>query len=1026
MKKRLLGFLVLFLMAGGAAMAQQTVSGTVTNESGSPLPGVSVLVKGTTTGTSTDVDGKFTLSVPDGSAVLVVSFIGFATREITVGNQTNISVQMTEDATELGEVVVTAFGLEREKKSLTYTTQQVSTEELSAARELNIVNSLSGKVAGLSITRSGTGVGGASRVLLRGNRSIFGDSQPLYIVDGVPASGIANLNPDDIESINVLKGPNAAALYGNRANNGAIILTTKKGTANGFNINLNTSYMADQPLLLTNYQNIYGQGNNGTYGPSSPAAETSWGARMDGQSVAHWSPDPNRPEDTYAYSPQPDNVRDFFQVGHNLATTLSVSAGSEKNQTYFSYTFTDAAGVVPNNELRRHSINLRLTNKLTDRLTLDSKINYIRQDIDNQLATGENFANPIRHAYRLPRNIRTADAERFEYVDADGLLRQNFWNPLSNGGANPYWTINRNTSEDRGDRVVAFSSLKYELAEGLSVMARAAIDRSIGGFVDKYYADTYVIAQNGRFTVGTSESMELNTDFLISYDKSLNQDWRFNINVGGNARKNRNSNLVSNTGTGLTVRNFFALSNTQQVVSTHGVAPTTVAGPSDVNSLYAFGQLSWKNAVFMDVTARQDWSSTLPKENWSFFYPSVGVNAVISELVMLPDAITFAKIRGSFAEVGNDTRPFMLERLAIFAGGGQGGYLSLDPVLPNENLLPEKTRSIEIGTDLRFLDNRLALDLTYYKTNSFNQLFTVALPVGSGASSYFTNGGDVQNTGFEAMLTITPVRRPDFDWDITANFSRNVSLVKKINDQRPRLDVAGDFLRRFIIEEGKPFGEVYSRGFVRDDQGRVIVGTNGLPQTTSGFTVKVADNNPDWLGGLQNSFRYKNFTANFTIDVRKGGSIASITNAILYADGLTEETLPGREGGLIFGENFFEDETAVLAGGEPNNIPINAETFWVNMGGRNTPVGEAFVVSATNVRLREAVIGYTIPSGVLTRLPFKSVSINFVARNLFFFLNKANNIDPDIITSTSATAAGFDSFGPPTARSFGLNLNLGF
>lgn len=1019
MKKRLLGFVLLFLVAGATAFAQQTVSGTVTSSAdGGPLPGVSVLVKGTTTGTSTDVDGRYTISVPDNSSVLVFSFIGFTTQEVTVGNQTEINVQMSEDATELGEVVVTAFGLEREKKSLTYTTQEVSTEQLSKARELNVVNSLSGKVAGLSITRSGSGVGSPSRVLLRGNRSISGDSQPLYIIDGVPAGGITNINPDDIESINVLKGPNAAALYGNRANNGAIIVTTKKGTQ-GFNISVNTSMMFDQPLILTKYQNEYGQGLAGAY---SRASEYSWGPRMDGSQVAFWSPDPSRASETYAFSPQPDNVRDFYQTGHNLATTLSIAGGNERNQTYFSYTFTDAAGVVPNNELARHSLNLRLTNKLSERLTLDSKINLIRQDINNPLPQGENFANPNRHAYRLPRNIRTEDISEFEYTTPTGIVRQHYFNPGSNGGANPYWTINRNISETHSDRILAFTSLNYELADGLTILARAAIDRSVGNSENRDYADSYIIANFGRYAVGFSEGMEINTDFLISYDKSINDDFRFNINIGGNARKQRNTSLSSHTGNGLTVRNFFALSNTQQVVSTHGVG-----SPRDVNSLYAFGQLSWKNAVFLDVTARNDWSSTLPRDAWSFFYPSFGLNAVVSELATFPSWFSFAKIRGSFAEVGNDTAPFQLNRTASFAGAGLGGYLSLNTTLPNETLKPESTTSLEIGADLRFLENRLGVDLTYYKTNSYDQLFRLPLPVGSGASTYFTNGGDVQNSGFEAMLTFTPLRNNDLNWEIGVNYAKNVSVVKEIHREVKELGIASDFLRRFVIKEGEPFGEVYSRGFARDDQGRVLIEANGLPRKINSTTVRIANNNPDWLGGVVNSFNYKNFNFSFTVDIRQGGTIASITNAILYADGLTEETLQGREGDLVFGENFFEHETAVMASdGTPNNVPMSAELFWINMGGRNAPIGEAFVVSASNVRMREAVLGYTIPSNVLSRSPFKTVSISFVGRNLFFFQNKANNIDPDVTVGTAASGAGFDSFGPPTARSYGFNLNLGF
>ena len=1022
MKKRLLGFVVIFLVAGASALAQQTVSGRVTSSvDGSPLPGVSVLVKGTTTGTSTDADGRFTISVPDNNAVLVLSFIGFTTQEIPVGTQTNIAISMSEDATELSEVVVTALGIEREKKALTYSVQEVGTQEMSQARELNVINSLSGKVAGISINRAGTGVGAGTRVLLRGNRSISGDSQPLYIVDGVPLNGdISDINPDDVQSITVLKGPNAAALYGSRANNGAIVVTTKTGqnTGRGFNVDVNSTYMFETPLLLTNYQNEYGQGNNQVYSPNS---ENSWGPRMTGEMVPHWSPDPNRPVSEYAFSPQPDNVRDFFRTGQNFATTLAITTGTEKSQTYFSYTYTDAKGVVPTNDLIRHNVNLRLTNKLTEKLTLDAKLNYIREDIDNQLAQGESFDNPMRHAYRLPRNIRTEDIERFQYLNAEGVIRQNYWNVGSNGGANPYWTINRNLKKDITDRVIALASLKYQIAEGLSIMGRSAIDRGFGKNEIRFYNDSYIFAQNGRFTIGSSEAMEWNNDFLISYEKTFNNDWAFNINAGGNSRKNRNSGLSTNTGPSLTVPNFFALGNTQQVLATHNVG-----GPKDVNSLYGFGQIIFKNAIFLDLTARNDWSSTLPPDNWSYFYPSVGLNVVVSDLMEMPQFFSFAKVRGSYAKVGNDTSPYQLQRTAALAAGGNGGYITLSGTLPNRNLLPEETISLEVGADLRFFMNRLGIDFTYYKTNSTNQLFTVALPVGSGATSFFTNGGDVQNNGVELVLTGTPVSIGDFSWDITANFARNISLVKKINDQRPSVEVGGDFLRRFRIEEGKPFGEVYSRGLLRDDQGRVLVEANGLPRVTPGFTVRVANYNPDWLAGIQNAFSFKNFRLSFLIDMRKGGSISSLGNAIIYADGLTEETLEGREGGLIFGENFYEHETAVLADGTPNNVPITAEQFWLKVGGRNAPVGEIFTVDATNIRFREAVLSYSLPSAMLSNGPFRKVSVSFVGRNLFFLSNKANNIDPDVTVGTAAIGAGYDAFGPPTARSYGFNLNLGF
>lgn len=1015
--KKILLTVTLLLSAFIVSAQDRTVSGQVTAaEGGEPIPGVSVLVKDTNTGTITDLEGNYEVSVPASATTLVFSYLGYVSQERAIGNENVINVSLTSDIEDLSEVVVTAFGLEREKKSLTYTVQDVSARELSQARELNVVNSLSGKVAGLSITRSGSGVGSPSRVILRGDRSIVGNSQPLYIVDGVPG-GFSDINPDDIESINILKGPNAAALYGSQANNGAIIITTKRGATDGFHVNLNSSYMAESPLLLTNYQNEYGQGSAGTYSPSS---EFSWGPRMDGRMVDHWSPDPNFPVEQYAFLPQPDNVRDFFQTGHNFATTLSIQAGNDRNQTYFSYSFTNASGVVPTNDLTRHNVNLRLTNRLSDRITLDSKITYFQEAIDNQLNQGENFSNPIRHAYRIPRNVRTQDIEQFEYFDAAGLRKQHYFNPGSNGGANPYWTINRNLRTNSTDRISALTSINFEIAEGLNILGRASLNRTFTKNTEKMYVDTYVIAQNGRFTVGNNESIGMNMDLIVTYDKSFNENWQMNLTGGANTRFNRNSGLTSNTGTALTVPNLFYLGNTQLVASTHNVG-----GPKDVHSLFGSGQLSWKNSIFLDIAGRNDWSSTLPKNNWSYFYPTVGLNMVVSDLFMFPEVFTFAKLRANFAEVGNDTNPYQLHRTASVVAGGRGGYLSLSTTLPNENLLPEKTRSIEFGADLRFFDNRLAMDFTYYKTNSFNQLFSVALPVGSGASTYFTNGGEVQNQGFEAMVTITPIRRTNFNWDITANFARNISLVKEISDESPSLVIGSDFLREYWVEAGKPFGEVYSRGFQRDDNGNVVIGSNGLPLTTPGKTVRVANYNPIWMGGLQNSFTYKNFSANFTIDFRQGGSIASITNAIIYADGLTEETLHGRDGSLVFGENFFAHENAVLESGEPNNIPISAESFWVTMGGRNAPVGEAFAVSATNIRMREAVIGYTIPSNVFERLPVRSVSVNFVARNLFFILNEAKNIDPDVIVGTGVSAAGFDSFGPPTARSYGVNLSIG-
>ncbi|MCW9707923.1 SusC/RagA family TonB-linked outer membrane protein [Fodinibius salsisoli] len=1014
---------------------QEDISGTVSDaQSGDPLPGVNVLLKGTTTGTSTESDGNFELTVPSLQDTLIFSFIGYQTQEVPLNGRSTLEINLQPQAIAGDEVVVTAFGLERETQSLTYSTQSVENEQLTEARELNVVNSLSGEVAGLQINQAGTGVGGSSRVVLRGNRSITGSSQPLYVVDGVPIRGeVSDLNPDNIQSMNVLKGPNAAALYGSAAQNGAIVITTKKGQQGEVDFSLSSNFMFRDPILLTDYQNQYGQGNGGVYSASS---EFNYGPEMNGQMVEHWSPNPENDSQEYEFLPQPNNVSDAFQTGYNSSTNLSASMGSENVQALFSYTFTDAEGVVPNNALERHNISARVNSQLTDKLSLDSKLSYMRQVIDNELPTGENFANPIRHIYRMPRNVRTADAKVFEYTNVSGANRQHFWNPGSNGGANPYWTMNRNLNENTRNRVIALASLTYDFTDYLRLMVRASYDGENGEYNIKRYNDTYIIADNGYYEIGQSSGLEWNGDFLLSYDQDLTQDWSLEANVGGNIKQQRNSAINSNTNNALTIPNFFTISNTQNVVSNE-----SVGSPVDVYSLYAFGQIAWQDAIFLDVTGRNDWSSTLPADNRSYFYPSVGLSTDLTELIPeLPELFSYAQLRGSWAKVGNSAPPFMTQRTASLSAGGNNGFLQLSTTLPNERLKPEETESFEVGLDLRFLDDRLGLDVTYYNTHTRDQLFQVAVPVGSGASSFFTNGGDVSNKGYEVLLSATPVQTPDFNWDLKMNFSANENMVEEISEDQPRLTITTDFLRAFRIEEGEPYGQVYSRGFERvtkedsEHFGKVIVGSDGIPEITSGLTVPVANFTPDWRGGIRSTFSYKNLSLSFLIDHRQGGSVVSLTNAILYYNGLTTQTLQGRDGGLVFGDNIFGGEPAVVQTGgteddpvySENTTSINAEQLWTSIGGRNTPVGEAFVEDATNTRLRELKIGYSLPQSMIGRLPISGLKISLVGRNLLFLHRASNNIDPDLMTGTNAAAEGFESFTPPSSRTFGANINIDF
>ena len=1015
----------LILLGMQNAYAQsRTISGTVT-EDGSGLPGVNVLQQGTAIGTVTDVNGDYTIAVEGENPVLVFTSVGYESETVTVGSRSTVDISLTPDLTELSEVVVTALGITKEKRTLTYSTQEVSSQGIEEARPVNITEALSGKVAGIAITTTGAGVGAPTKVVLRGNRSLQSNgSQPLYVIDGIPVGGdISDLAPEDIASISVLKGGNAAALYGSRANNGAIIVTTKsgEGAPEGVTANLGFNYQVNSPILLTKYQNEFGQGSAGVY---SPAAFTSWGPRMTGQIVDHWSNDPEYLASiggTYAFTPQPDNVRDFFQNGHTMAISAGVNINNENSNTSINYTNTDGAGIVPQNEMNRHYLNVRNTTTLFDKLTVDAKVNYIRSNFSDVLVSGESFDNPARYAYILPRNLRTQDLEYFQFTNDAGQLRQHFYVPRSNEAGNPYWTANNVKQPRVNERILGMLSLKYQITDDLSILARSGVDRrnNYGEFLR--FVDTYIVADFGSYAKSFDSDLEWNSDLLVSYQKELNENITIGLNAGANLRVARFEE-VGGFGANFNVENLFALGNTLQP------RPFEEFAEREQQSVYAFGEIGFYNAIFLSGSFRNDWSSTLPEESRSYSYPSVGLTAVVSDLVDLPSAISFFKVRGSWAEVGNDTAPYRLSREATV----NAGTISLSPVLPLADLRPETTRTIEAGFDLRFLEDNLRFDFTYYRSNTFDQLFPTNVPVASGVRSVFLNGADIQNQGIEIVLGVTPVSTPTFSWDLTANFARNVSEVVEITDDVDLLIQGGGFLNEYQIRAGEPFGTQYSRGFERDDAGNVLIDSQGLPIVTAGKTVPVANFQPDWLMGISNTFKYKNFSLRALVDMRQGGQVTVFTEAIMAGSGLLEYTAQGRDGSLIFGENIFGGESAVLVdeNGEPtstpNNIAMNAEDLWNRLGGRNTPVGEAFIRDASNIRLRELSFSYNVPESALSALPFRSARFSLVGRNLFFFTNRTEYFDPEAVQSVNNNAEGLNSFALPTTRSFGVSVNLGF
>ncbi len=934
----------------------RVVTGNITSETGEPLPGVNVLIQGTTQGTTTDVDGNYSLNVPSDAANLIYSFVGYRSQVIAIGNRSAIDISLEEDIAALDEIVVTAFGVEREKKAVTYAAQKVDVDDISKARELNVVNSLAGQVAGLDLVKSSAGVGSASRVVLRGNRSVAGNNQPLYIVDGVPINnssrgnpgnenggvqggdGISNLNPDDIESVTVLKGPNATALYGSRAANGAIVITTKQGKAGqGIGVEYNVNASIDKALILTNFQNVYGQGSKGTYVKNG---ELAWGPRMEGQLVDHWSPDPNfEGPAQYAFLPH-NNFEDFFDTGTNLSNTVTLTGGSEDVRGYFSFTNTLTSGIVPTNDLIRNNFNVRVDGKLSEKLSFDSKLTYFNQTVDNRLATGDSYANPMRALYRQPSNISLEQAQVFEYIDATGTPRQHYWNPNTNGGENVYWMINRTNREEVRNRVLGLMSLRYQFTDNLSLMVRTAFDQTYENSESKQYFDTYTIADAGNYTLDQSRWFEMNNDFLLNYNNMSmfgDDTWSLDVSVGGNLLYQKNEYLQTRTDR-LLKPNLFVIGNTSNIRATQDFSE------KKVHSLYAYATFGFKNYLFLDVTGRNDWSSTLPKDNWSYFYPSVGLTWVLTDMMnTVPSFLTFAKLRANYAEVGNDTDPYRLAATFNFAAGGNLGYANRGGTLPAEDLEPENTKSWEVGFNTKFLDNRLGLDFTWYKTNTFNQLLSIPLPQASGFTSKFINAGNIQNDGIEITLTATPVATSDFTWDLMFNYAKNNSEVIELTEDLTEYTTRGrSWMTTIKVVEGQPFGQIFTRAFVRNDAGRVLINDLGLPVTTPGQTVPMGNYNPDWFGGINNNFTYKGVRLGIVMDMRMGGDIFSFTESNLASDGFSDYTLEGRDGFVVDG--------VLESDGSENTIEVTAEEYWLSLGGRNSPTGEPFRYDASFVR----------------------------------------------------------------------------
>lgn len=1008
LRGKLLMLLVLSLFSLSSVFAQDiAITGKVSDGGGEGIPGANVLIKGTTKGTTTDLGGTYQLSAP-ANATLVFSFIGYETKEVAVGNQSVINVTLSDNVTALNEVVVTALGIERSAKSLTYSTQKLDGKQLADVRDANFVNTLSGKVAGLVVTQGSSGPGSATRVVLRGNRSITGNNNALFVVDGVPidnstgsqvgsdfgginrSDAAANINPDDIESMNILKGPAASALYGSRAANGVIMITTKKGKAGRVSADINSGIVVESPFAMPAFQNEYGQGAGGELKTDSPF---SWGGK------------------TKTY---PNNIKDFYRNGISTNNSIGVSAGSEKIQSYMSYTHNGNQGLLPNNNLQRHTLNLRLNSQVTKRLSVDGKITYINQDIQNKPRTGEN-SGVVMNLLKTPRSVDLNEYKRFE--DENGF--PTYW--TSSGiYMNPYWTINRTFDSEKRNRSIILGSAKYDLTDWLNIQGRISYDTYSDEYRRGYSNRTLLYAAaGGNFEHFVGTRLERNMDLILSGNNKINENFSVSYNFGAGSTYNK-STEVGGLATGLSVVNKFDLNFARNL--------TRVAGFSEKELQYVFGTaaFSYKNFLTLDASIRNDWSSALPSPH-SYMYSAFGANFILSDAVQLPNWVSFAKLRGSWAQVGNDTGPYQLDQTYSFIQGGSVGYVARGTTLVAKDLKPEISSATEVGFDFRILNGRLGLDFTYYNSNTVNQLLTLALANASGYANQFINAGKINNKGFEIVLSGSPVKSSDFTWDASLNVARNVNTVVELHKDIQKAYIAGGIGRTAgpVVATGGSYGDMYGYTWKKDDQGRYLVSDKGVPLV--GPEAKIGNFNPKFTLGFNNTFNYKNFVFTFLVDGRVGGTMTSGSEANFAFDGTADYTTQHRDGGWVL--------DAVTANGEKNNVAINAETFWQTVSQGRYSWGEFFTYSTTNFRLRELTFGYNIP--VPQNFFFKNARLSFTARNLFFLYrgNATMDIpglakrklafDPDINLG-AGNYQGVDYGNLPSTRTLGLNLKLGF
>lgn len=999
-----------------ASADNSTVRGRVVDVSGEPLIGATIREKGGTRGTVTDIEGNFILSVPD-SAVLQVSFVGYESIEVSVGGRKTLEIQLRENTVMLDNVIITALGLEKKEASLAYSIQKVKGEELTRMKEVNMITALAGKAAGVQINKNSSGIGGSAKVSLRGIRSASGDNQPLYVIDGVPmlnigteqaysaiggtanagnrdgGDGISNLNPEDVESISILKGAPAAALYGSQAANGVILITTKKGnTAGQRNIHFSTGLTFDKAFSLPKMQNCYGVSD----------VVDSWGEKT--------------------YLPTSNELNDFFRTGLTSITSVSVNYGNEKIQTYFSYANTTGRGIVDKNQLTKHNINLRETAVMfNQRLKLDGNVNVMRQIVKNKPVSGGFYMNPLVGLYRFPRGEDLSYyKDNYEIYDPERKLGIQNWHTFTEDfEQNPYWIQNRIQSKETRMRSIISLSANLRINSWLTVQARGSVDYISDKMRQKFYASTApaLCGANGRYIEMDYQETLIYGD-VMAMGKRKWEDFALDVAIGGSINdKNVNSTRYDSKNASLKYANVFNLANI--VMNGSASIDQKIDSRRQLQSVFGTAQVGYQDKVFLDLTARNDWASTLAytsHEKSGFFYPSAGLSFLIDKWIQLPEWISFAKLRGTYSKVGNDIPQFITNSVSHITAGGE---LQANDAAPFKEMEPEMTHSVEVGTEWRFFQSRLGFNLTYYRTNTHNQFFKLPALAGDMYAYRYVNAGDIQNRGWELTVDATPVLTPDFTWKTSLNFSSNRNKIKELHEELKELVYGpSSFSSSYAMKlvKGGSIGDIYGKAFVRDAEGNIVYQTEGdhkgLPVVEGeGNTIKVGNANPRFIMGWNHTFSYKGFSLYFLLDWRYGGKILSQTQAEMDLYGVSQVTALARDRGYV-----------TLEGQQIDNV----KGFYKNIVGGRAGVTEYYMYDATNLRLREVSLNYTFPKKWMQKTKvLKDLQLAFVARNLCFLYKKAP-FDPDLVLSTGNDNQGIEVFGMPTTRSLGFTVKCEF